>query len=74
VLRRAVYEAAKTHARTSAPDHRYYAAVNDRTNSKRACLPRGPQDPPPSPPHPGRARRRRARPRALTTPAIVTST
>ncbi len=27
VLRWAVYEAAKTHARTSAPDHRYYAAA-----------------------------------------------
>jgi ubiquinone/menaquinone biosynthesis C-methylase UbiE len=26
------------HARTSAPDHRYYAAVKDRKNSKRACL------------------------------------
>ena len=38
VLRWAVYEAAKTHARTSAPDHRYYAAVKDRKNSKRACL------------------------------------
>ena len=34
----AVYEAGKTHARTSAPDHRYYAAVKDRKNSKRACL------------------------------------
>jgi transposase len=38
VLRWAVYEAGKTHARTSAPDHRYYAAVKDRKNSKRACL------------------------------------
>jgi transposase len=38
VLRWAVYEAGKTHARTSAPDHRYYAAVTDRKNSKRACL------------------------------------
>ena len=38
VLRWAVYEAAKTHARTSAPDHDYYAAVKDRKNSKRACL------------------------------------
>jgi transposase len=40
VLRWAVYEAGKAHARTSAPDHRYYAAVKDRKNSKRACLPR----------------------------------
>ena len=38
VLRWAVYEAGKTHARTSAPDHRYYAAVKDRKNSKRAAL------------------------------------
>ena len=38
VLRWAVYEADKTHARTSAPDHRYYAQVKDRKNSKRACL------------------------------------
>ena len=38
VLRWAVYEAAKTHARTSAPDHRYYAAVKDRCNGKRAAL------------------------------------
>jgi transposase len=38
VLRWAVYEAGKTHARTSAPDHSYYAQVKDRKNSKRACL------------------------------------
>jgi len=38
VLRWAVYEAGKTHARTSAPDHGYYAAVADRKNTKRACL------------------------------------
>src|SRR5216117_2973054 len=38
VLRWAVYEAGKAHARTSAPDHRYYAAVKDRKNSKRAAL------------------------------------
>ncbi|HEX3312603.1 MAG TPA: transposase [Streptosporangiaceae bacterium] len=38
VLRWAVYEAGKAHARTSAPDHGYYAAVKDRKNSKRACL------------------------------------
>jgi transposase len=38
VLRWAVYEAGKTHARTSAPDHRYYAAVADRKNTKRAAL------------------------------------
>src|SRR5262249_27376880 len=35
VLRWAVYEVGKAHARTSAPDHRYYAAVKDRKNSKR---------------------------------------
>ena len=38
VLRWAVYEAGKTHARSSAPDHTYYAAVKDRKNSKRAAL------------------------------------
>ncbi len=38
VPRWAVYEAAKAHARTSAPDHRHYAPVKDRKNSKRACL------------------------------------
>ena len=38
VLRRAVYEAAKTYVRTSAPDHPCYAQVKDRKNSKRACL------------------------------------
>jgi len=38
VLRWALYEAGKTHARTSAPDHAYYAQVKDRKNSKRAAL------------------------------------
>jgi transposase len=38
VLRWAVYEAGKTHARTAAPDHGYYAQVKDRKNSKRAAL------------------------------------
>ena len=38
VLRWAVYEAGKTHARASAPDHRYYAAVKDRKDGKRAAL------------------------------------
>jgi transposase len=38
VLRWALYEAGKAHARTSAPGHGYYAAVKDRKNSKRACL------------------------------------
>ena len=37
-LRWAVYEAGKAHARASAPDHGYYAAVRDRKNSKRAAL------------------------------------
>ena len=39
VLRWAVYEAGKTHARPAAPDHRYYAAVKDRKDGKRAALP-----------------------------------
>jgi transposase len=38
VLRWAVYEAGKTHARAAAPDHGYYAAVKDRKNGKRAAL------------------------------------
>jgi transposase len=38
VLRWALYEAGKTHARAAAPDHAYYAAVKDRKNSKRAAL------------------------------------
>src|SRR5690349_8152412 len=50
VLRWAVYEAAKTHARTSAPDHRYYAAVEDRKNSKRACLSKPTKSPLQAPP------------------------
>jgi transposase len=37
VLRWAVYEAGKTHAR-AAPDHADYAAVKDRKNGKRAAL------------------------------------
>ena len=38
VLRWCVYEAGKTHARPSAPDHRYYARVKDRIDGKRAAL------------------------------------
>jgi transposase len=38
VLRWAVYEAGKTHARAAAPDHAYFAQVKDRKNSKRAAL------------------------------------
>ena len=38
VLRWAVYEAGKTHARASAPDHCYYAVVKDRKDGKRAAL------------------------------------
>ena len=39
VLRWAVYEAGKTHARAAAPGHACYAAVADRKNTKRAALP-----------------------------------
>jgi transposase len=38
LLRWAAFEAGKTHARATAPDHRYYAAVKDRKNGKRAAL------------------------------------
>src|SRR5215471_18273065 len=34
----AVYEAGKTHARSSAPDHRYYAQVKENNGGKRAAL------------------------------------
>jgi transposase len=38
VPRWAVYEAGKAHARSSAPDHAYYAQVKDRKNGKRVAL------------------------------------
>ena len=38
MLRWAVYEARKTHARASAPDYRYDAQVKDRQDGKRAAL------------------------------------
>ncbi len=38
VLRWALYEAGKTHARTAAPDHGYYTQVKDRKDGKRAAL------------------------------------
>jgi transposase len=38
-MRWALYEAGQTHARSSAPDHAYYAQVKDRCNGKRAALP-----------------------------------
>ena len=38
VLRWCVYEAGKTHARTSATDHAYYATVKDRFDGNRAAL------------------------------------
>jgi transposase len=38
VLRWCVYEAGKTHARASAPDHGYYARVKERIDGKRAAI------------------------------------
>jgi hypothetical protein len=38
VLRWAVYEAGKTHARASAPGHACYAQVKDRKDGKRAAI------------------------------------
>lgn len=38
VLRWCLYEAGKTSARTSAPDHHYYAQVKQRVDGKRATL------------------------------------
>jgi transposase len=40
VLRWAVYEAGKTHARSAAPDHSYYAAVKDRRGGPAPRSPR----------------------------------
>ena len=37
MLRWAVYEAGKTHARAPAPGHRYYTQVKDRQDGKRAA-------------------------------------
>lgn len=38
VLRWCLFEAGKTHARSSAPDHAYYAAAKNRIDAKRAAL------------------------------------
>ena len=38
MLRWCLYEAGKTHARTTAPGHRYYAQVKERLDGKRAAL------------------------------------
>jgi len=38
VLRWCVYEAGKTHARSTAPDHAYYAQVKERIDGKRAAI------------------------------------
>ena len=37
-MRWCAYEAAKTHARRSAPDHQYYASVKERIDGKRAAI------------------------------------
>ena len=55
----------------AADDPRYYVAVKERTDGKRAALLRGPQDPPPGHSHPGRARRRRARRRLSAAPGSL---
>ena len=69
VLRWAVYEAGKTHARAAAPDHGYYAAVTDRKNGKRAALSEARKIVRQACPHPGRARRRRAHRRLTARPS-----
>ena len=63
VLRWAVYEAGKTHARASAPDHALPTTRRSRTvQEQQARRPvRGPQDHPTGLPHPERPRRRRLR-------------
>ena len=55
-MRWAVYEAGKTHARASAPDHAYYAQVKDRCNGKRAALSEARKRRGPSPARCGRSR------------------
>jgi len=66
VLRWAVSETGKTHARATAPDHGYYAQMKDRKNGKRRPV-RSPQDRPAGLPYSGRTRRRGPR-RRLTPP------
>ena len=68
VLRWAVYEAGKTHARSSAPDHRYYAQVKDRCNGKRAALSEARKILRQACHIPDRARRRRSRRRLTPSP------
>jgi transposase len=60
VLRWAVYEAGKTHARTSAPRPRLLRRRQGPQGQQARRHLRGPQDPPAGLPPPGRARRRRA--------------
>ena len=38
MLRWAAYEVGKVHARSTAPDHAYYAQVKDHKDGKRAAL------------------------------------
>jgi len=66
VLRWCLFEAGKSHARPSAPDYAYYAAVKQKIDGKRAAPVRGPQDRPPGRAHPRRPRRRSLRPRVET--------
>ena len=73
VLRWAVYEAGKTHARSSAPDHALLRPGQGPLQRQARRAVRGPQDPPAGLPHPGRARRRRARRRLRPLTAMVTS-
>ena len=68
VLRWALYEAGKTHARASAPDHALLRPGQGPLQRQARRAVRGPQDPPPGLPHPGRARRRRARRRLRPLP------
>ena len=70
-MRWCVYEAGKTHARSSAPDHAYYAQVKDRIDGKRAAISEAPQDHLEGLPYPVRARRRRPR-RDLTASQLTT--
>ena len=60
VLRWALYEAGKTHARASAPGPRLLRRGQGALQRQAGRAVRGAQAPPAGPSHPGRARRRRA--------------
>ena len=71
VLRWALYEAGKTHARRLGPGPRLLRPGQRPLQRQARRAVRGPQDPPAGLPHPGRARRRRARRRLRPLPMVT---